>query len=242
MTIPPAIRAFLRAAAATLAVTTASAADVASPIRTVVPYGPGGGTGNLARAMAPKLKDILKQPVVVENKGGAGSRIGTEAVARAAPDGLTVLFVDPAFTTNPGLCRNMPYDSAKQFAPVSLLATAPARNLREFSDLGKKGPWQSASSGPGSATSLGTDLLASVAGIKIEQIQYKGVGPAIGGMVGGQVPMMITGISSAKGLVDSGKLRAIAVSGSAEDYRTNIKRDSERWAAVIKETGLKLED
>jgi tripartite-type tricarboxylate transporter receptor subunit TctC len=300
----------------------ATAADTSSAIRIVVPYGPGGGTDILARLIAPKLTQLLKQPVVVENKGGAGSRVGTDIVAKAAPDGLTVLMVDSAFTTNPSLYSKLPYDSARDLEPVSLLATAPVilvvnpsmpvQNLREFIALGKKGPLQSASAGPGSATSLGTDLLASAAGITIQQIPYKGVGPAMSDVVGGQVPIIVTGISSAKGLVDTGKLRAIAVSGSArapampdvptfteaglngvdassfwgalvpagtpmaakdrlskamasavrmpdvvarlhelgfnpiggtpEDYRVNIKTESERWAAVIKATGVKLED
>ncbi|MBX3628280.1 MAG: tripartite tricarboxylate transporter substrate binding protein [Rhizobacter sp.] len=291
-------------------------------LRVVVPYGPGGGTDILARLMAPQLGALLGQQVVVENKGGAGSRIGTQDVARAAPDGQTLLFVDTAFTTNPSLYAKMSYDSVRDFAPVSLLASAPvilvvhpsmpAQNLKELVALGKKKPLQSASSGPGSATSLGTDLFASVAGIQIQQIPYKGVGPAMADVLGGQVPMIVTGISSAKQHVDGGKLRAIAVTGdkrpvsmpnvptfteagvpgveaasywgalapagtpsatierlsramaqvirmpeisqklgelgfnpiggTAEEFRTNIQTETARWAAVIKATGVKLED
>lgn len=300
----------------------AAAADTTSPIRIVIPYGPGGGTDILARLIAPKLTALLKQTVVVDNKGGAGSRVGTDLVAKAAPDGLTVLITDTALTTNPSLYAKLPYDTFKDFAPVSLLATAPvilvvhpsmpAQNLKDLIELGKRKPLQSASAGPGAATSLGTDLLAAAAGITIEQIPYKGVGPAMADVIGGQVPMIVTGISSAKGLVDTGKLRPIAVSGSTralampnvptfseaglsgvdassywgalvpagtptpvverlskamasairmpdvasklqelgfrpiggsqEEYRVNIKTESERWAAVIKATGVKLED
>jgi tripartite-type tricarboxylate transporter receptor subunit TctC len=317
------------AACATVALVTMAAAGAAhaqpsatSPIRVIVPYGPGGGTDILARLLAPKLNELLGQPVLVENRGGAGSRIGSEAVARARPDGLTLLIVDTAFTTNPNLYGKMPYDSAKDFAPVALLASAPvilvvhpsmpAKNLKELVALGKGTELQSASSGPGTATSLGTDLFASIAQLKIQQVRYKGVGPALIDVLGGQVPMMITGISSAKPHVDGGKLRAIAVSGnkrapsmpdvptfdeagvpgvdassywgalapagtpkaaidrlstamaiavkmpdvaqrlaelgfdpiggSAEDFRANIRQETARWAAVIKATGVKLED
>lgn len=313
---------FFAATITAFASTLAVAADTTSAIRIVIPYGPGGGTDILSRLIAPKLTELLKQPVVVENKGGAGSRVGTDMVAKAAPDGLTVLITDTALTTNPSLYSKLPYDTVRDFAPVSLLATAPvilvvhpsmpAQNLRELIELGKRKPLQSASAGPGAATSLGTDLLASAAGITIEQIPYKGVGPAMADVIGGQVPMIVTGISSAKGLVDTGKLRAIAVSGSRraaampnvptfteaglsgveansywgalvpaatpkpvidrlskamatavrmpdvvaklqelgfspiggnqEDYRTNIKTESERWGAVIKATGVKLDD
>jgi tripartite-type tricarboxylate transporter receptor subunit TctC len=196
----------------------------AQNIRIIVAYGPGGGTDILARLLAPKLTDLLHQQVVVENRGGAGSRIGSEAVARAKPDGLTILMTDTAFTTNPSLYSKMPYDSVKDFAPISLLASAPvilvahpsmpAKNLRELVALGKSTELLAAAAGPGSATSLATDLFASVAQIKIRQVRYKGVGPALTDVLGGQVPMMITGISSSKSHVDGGKLRAIAVSGS----------------------------
>lgn len=192
-------------------------------IRLVVPFGPGGGTDILTRLVAPHVSEIIGQQIVVENRGGAGSQVGTQSVARAAPDGNTLVMVDTAFTTNPNLYRNLPYDSERDFEPVALLASAPvilvvnpampAQNLADLIALGKKGSLQSASAGPGSATSLGTDLFASVAGIKIEQIPYKGVGPAIIDVLGGTVPMMITGISSARQHVESGKLRAIAVSG-----------------------------
>jgi tripartite-type tricarboxylate transporter receptor subunit TctC len=316
------IHTVLLALLAAFAGTLATAADTTSPIRVVIPYGPGGGTDILARLIAPKLTEILKQTVIVDNKGGAGSRVGTDIVAKAAPDGLTVLITDTALTTNPSLYAKLPYDTVKDFAPISLLATAPvilvvhpsvpAQNLKELIDLGKRSPLQSASAGPGAATSLATDLLATAARIPIEQIPYKGVGPAMADVIGGQVPMIVTGISSAKSLVDAGKLRAIAVSGSAralsmpavptfsqaglagvdansywgalvpagtpqpvierlhdamaaairmpdvvsklqelgftpiggsqEDYRLNIKTESERWAVVIKATGVKLED
>ena len=210
--------------AAAASVGTASAQTGGAPsIRLIVAYGPGGGTDILARLLAPKLTDLLRQQEVVENRGGAGSRIGSEAVARAKPDGLTILMTDTAFTTNPSLYDKMPFDSVKDFAPISLLASAPvilvvhpsmpAKNLKELVALGKGTELLSAAAGAGSATSLATDLFASVAQIKIRQIRYKGVGPALTDVLGGQVPMMITGISSTKSHVDGGKLRAMAVSG-----------------------------
>jgi tripartite-type tricarboxylate transporter receptor subunit TctC len=197
----------------------------AKQIRVVVPFAPGGGTDILTRIMVPKLNELLKQQLIVDNRPGAGSRIGTELVAKAPADGYTVLMVDTAFMTNPSLYSKLPYDSERDFAPVSLSATAPVimivhpsvpvRTLKELVALARAQPraLNFASGGPGSSTHLGVELLKYVAKIDLVHIPYKGTGPAVADVLGGQVTMMFAGISSVKQHVESGRLRAIAVTG-----------------------------
>ena len=195
------------------------------PIRVVVPFAPGGGTDILTRIMVPKMNDLLKQQLVVDNRPGAGSQIGAELVAKAPPDGYTILMVDSAFMTNPSLYAKLPYDSQKDFAPVSLSATAPVilivhpsvpvRTVKELVAFARAHPaaLNFASGGPGSSTHLGVELLKYVAKIDLVHIPYKGTGPAVADVLGGQVTMMFAGISSVKQHVEAGRLRAIAVTG-----------------------------
>lgn len=195
------------------------------PIRIVVPFAPGGGTDILTRIMVPKLTEVLKQQIVVDNRPGAGSQIGSDLVAKSPPDGYTVLMVDTAFMTNPSLYSKLPYHSEKDFAPVSLSATAPVilivhpsvpvRTVKELVALARAQPGalNFASGGPGSSTHLGVELLKYVAKINLVHIPYKGTGPAVADVLGGQVTMMFAGISSVKQHVEIGRLRAIAVTG-----------------------------
>jgi tripartite-type tricarboxylate transporter receptor subunit TctC len=195
------------------------------PVRIVVPFAPGGGTDILTRIMLPKLNEALKQQLIVDNRPGAGSQIGTDLVAKAPPDGYTILMVDTAFMTNPNLYSKLPYSSEKDFAPVSLAATAPVimivhpsvpvRTVKELVSLARvrPGALNFASGGPGSSTHLGVELLKYVAKIDLVHIPYKGTGPAVADVLGGQVTMMFAGISSVKQHVESGRLRAIAVTG-----------------------------
>jgi tripartite-type tricarboxylate transporter receptor subunit TctC len=197
----------------------------AKSIRIIVPFAPGGGTDILTRTIAPKLSEMLGQQLVIDNRAGGGSTIGSELVSKAAADGYTLLMVDTSFTTNPSLYSKLPYDSARDFAPVSLMASAPVilivhpsvpvRTVREFVALAKAKPGQLnfASGGPGSSTHLGGELLKLVAGIDLVHIPYKGTGPAVADVLGGQVVMMFAGISSVKQHVAVGRLRAIAVTG-----------------------------
>ena len=197
----------------------------AKPIRIVVPFAPGGGTDILTRILLPKLTDTLKQQLIVDNRPGAGSQIGTELVAKAPPDGYTMLMVDTAFMTNPSLYAKLPYNSEKDFAPVSLAATAPVimivhpsvpvRTVKELVSLARAQPGalNFASGGPGSSTHLGVELLKYVARIDLVHIPYKGTGPAVADVLGGQVTMMFAGISSVRQHVEAGRLRAIAVTG-----------------------------
>jgi tripartite-type tricarboxylate transporter receptor subunit TctC len=168
---------------------------------------------------------MLGQQLVIDNRAGGGSTIGSELAAKAPPDGYTVLMVDTSFTTNPSLYSKLPYDSTRDFAPVSLLAAAPVilivhpsvpvKTVKEFVALAKAKPGQLnfASGGPGSSTHLGGELLKSVANIDLVHIPYKGTGPAVADVLGGQVVMMFAGISSVKQHVAVGRLRAIAVTG-----------------------------
>ena len=197
----------------------------ARSVRVVVPFAPGGGTDILTRTIAPKLGEVLGQQLVIDNRAGGGSTIGSELVAKAVADGYTLLMVDTSFTTNPSLYSKLPYDSARDFAPVSLMAAAPVilivhpsvpvQTVKEFVALAKAKPGQLnfASGGPGSSTHLGGELLKLVAGIDLVHIPYKGTGPAVADVLGGQVVMMFAGISSIKQHVAVGRLRAIAVTG-----------------------------
>ena len=199
----------------------------AKPIRIIVPFAPGGGTDILTRIMLPRLTEALKQQIVVDNRPGAGSQIGTDMVAKAPPDGYTLLMVDTAFTTNPSLYSRLPYDSAKDFAPVSLVASGPVimivhpsvpvRSVKELVSLARARPGalNFASGGPGSSTHLGVELLKYIAKIDLVHIPYKGTGPAVADVLGGQVTMMFAGISSVKQHAENGRLRAIAVTGAS---------------------------
>jgi tripartite-type tricarboxylate transporter receptor subunit TctC len=197
----------------------------ARAIRVIVPFAPGGGTDILIRTVSPKLSEALGQQLVIDNRAGGGSTIGSELAAKAPPDGYTLLMVDTSFTTNPSLYSKLPYDPARDFAPVSLMAAAPVilivhpsvpvKTVKEFVALAKSKPGQLnfASGGPGSSTHLGGELLKLVAGIDLVHIPYKGTGPAVADVLGGQVVMMFAGISSVKQYVAVGRLRAIAVTG-----------------------------
>ncbi|OGA51443.1 MAG: LacI family transcriptional regulator [Betaproteobacteria bacterium RIFCSPLOWO2_12_FULL_62_13] len=212
-------------AGAGMAGTASAQAYPARAVRVIVPFAPGGGTDNLVRIMAPKMSANLGQQVIVDNRPGAGSQIGTELVAKAAPDGYTILFVDTSFTSSPSLYPKLPYDPIRDFAPVSLLASAPVvlivhpsvpvKTLKELMALAKARPGELnfATGGAGSATHLGVELFKSAAAINLVHIPYKGSGPAAAAVVGGEVAMMFAGPSSAKPHVVAGRLRAIAITG-----------------------------
>ncbi len=178
------------------------------PIRLVVPFGAGGGTDNLARIIEPLVSKALGQSLVIENRPGGGSSIGMDQVAKAAPDGYTLVMTDTSIALNPSL-RPLPYDTINDFVPVSLLATAPvilmahpkvaAKTLPEFVALAKASPgkFSYASGGNGASTHLGGELLKMVAGIDVIHVPYKGTGPAMNDLIGGHVDVMFSGISSA---------------------------------------------
>jgi len=210
----------------------AFAAEHAFPgkvVRIIVPLAPGGGTDNITRIMQPRLSEALGQQVIVDNRPGAGGQIGTELVARAAPDGYTILNVESSFASNPSIFRKLPYDTLKDFAPVMLLATTPnvliihpsvpAKTLKELVALGKSKPalFTFAMGGLGTATHLGIEQFRNATRIDLVIVPYKSGGLATASTLSGETAMLFGGTSSASGLVRAGKLRAIAVTGAARN-------------------------
>jgi len=194
------------------------------PIRVIVPYGTGGGTDILIRMLAPVVSASLGQSIVIENRPGAGSVLGTEMVARSPADGYTLLAVDSAILTNPGL-RKLPFDTKRDLAGVTMMATAPvilvvhpsvpAKTLPELIELArsKPGMLNYASGGNGASTHLAGELMKIACGVDIAHIAYKGTGPAMTDLLAGHVQMQFAGISSVRAHVEAGKLRAVAVTG-----------------------------
>jgi tripartite-type tricarboxylate transporter receptor subunit TctC len=198
----------------------------AHPITLVVPYAAGGGNDVIARIVADKMAAALGQPIVVENRGGAGGTIATRQVAKAAPDGYTLLIATSSLAINPSLYPNAGYDPRKDFAPIGLIASSanvvlvnpsvPAHSIAELIALAKKDNTLTfASTGTGSSVHLAAELFAGMAGIKITHVPYKGSGPALNDLLGGHVTMMFATMASAAGIVRSAdKVRALAVTGA----------------------------
>jgi tripartite-type tricarboxylate transporter receptor subunit TctC len=210
--------------------TAAPAAQAAYPdraIRWIVPFPAGGAMDNIARTLGEDMSRTLGQPIVVENRPGAGGNIGTELVARAPADGYTMVIVANGMAVNPALYGKLTYDPVKDFAPVSLLAVVPnvlvtnktrstARTVAEVvaGAKAKPGKYTYASAGNGTSIHLAGELFTSMAGVELLHIPYKGSGPAITDLLGGQVDYMFDSITSAKPHIQSGKLTAIAVTTS----------------------------
>ena len=196
------------------------------PISLIVTYPPGGGADAMARLVAPKMADLLGQNVVVENRPGASGQIGASAVAKAAPDGHTLMLDASSFAVNPALFPKLPYDSLKAFKPVGVLALfpnvvlvnaqVPAKNIAELITLAKsrKDAVAYASSGNGSAQHLAGALFESAAKVDMVHIPYKGGGPALNDVIGGQVPLFFGNLASTLQHVQAGKLRALAVTSA----------------------------
>jgi len=194
----------------------------ARSIRFIVPYPPGGTVDITARIMQPKLSEGLGQTIVIENRGGAGGAVGTEAVAKSAPDGYTFLFTLSSHTINPFLYK-LNYDVARDFAPVSLLVSvpqliaanpqAPAKTLKEMVAAAKQRPGSFAYASPGNGTPghIAAELLKLRAGIDMVHVPYKGGGPAVADTIAGQVPFLFLTAPAALSFARSGKLRALAV-------------------------------
>ena len=195
------------------------------PIRMIVPSSPGGGTDLTARPVAQKLTESWKQQVIVDNRPGAGTIIGTDMAAHAPPDGYTIL-VAPSSITTLALYKKVNFDLIKDFIPVSLIISAPqllavhpslpVTSAKELIALAtaKPGQLNYASPGSGSLPELTFELFKKIAGIDVVHIPYKGTGPAITNLVGGQVQMMITGVVALMPHVKSGRLRGIAVTSA----------------------------
>jgi tripartite-type tricarboxylate transporter receptor subunit TctC len=195
----------------------------AKPVRLVVGFATGGGTDSLARAIARKLAETWPQPIVVENRAGADGAIATEMVAKSAPDGYTLVMVSNAHAITPFL-RNLAYDPVKDLNPITLVASTPnlllvhpsvpARNVTELIALAKAKPsaLSYGSSGSGTSPALAMELLKSITGTQIVEVPFKGSGPAVLNLMGGHIQLMFGAISTVKQHVESGRLRAIAIS------------------------------
>src|SRR5579859_19341 len=210
-----------------LSITATDAADYpAKAITIIVPFAPGGSNDIVARAIGQKMNDDWGQPVIVDNRPGAGGVIGSEFVARAAPDGYTLLLVSSTFTINPAVKTNLPFDVAKDFVPVArigqsplLLAASnsfPASSVGELIALAKANPGSInyASAGPGSINQIAAELLALSAGIKLTHVPYRGGALAINDLVGGHVDVYVSSMPQILQIVRSGQAKALAVTST----------------------------
>jgi tripartite-type tricarboxylate transporter receptor subunit TctC len=195
-------------------------------VRFIVPYAPGGSSDVLARTLGQKLGESLGQTFVTDNRPGAGSMIGTDIAAKAAPDGYTIILSDMPHTINPSIYAKVPYDPLRDFSPVTLIGVSPmflfahpsvqAQNVKDFIALAKAQPGRIAiaSGGTGATTHLMVELLQSNAGIKLTHVPYKGAGPALTDVVAGQIPVTFTSMATAAPHARSGRLRVLGVTSA----------------------------
>jgi tripartite-type tricarboxylate transporter receptor subunit TctC len=217
-----ALLAFSCAATGFLA-TPALAAFPDKPVKLVVPFAPGGGTDLVARTMGITMGEALGQPVIIDNKPGAGTIIGTDAVAKSAPDGYTMVMATVAHVVNPSIQSKLPYNYEKAFAPVMLVgvspnvlvvrAESPLKSVKDLIDAAKANPGKLsfASQGAGTSAHLAGELFKNLTKTDITHIPYRGAGPAITDLLGGQVDVMFATAAAVGTFVESGKLRALAV-------------------------------
>jgi len=196
------------------------------PVRMIVPFAPGGPVDMIARVVSPRLSESLAQPVLVDNRAGGGSTIGTELVVRAPADGYTVLLTSSSIAINPSIFTQLSFDPVKDLAPVTFVAASPltlvvhpalpVRSVKELIALARarNGELVYASSGTGSAPHLAAELFASMTGVRMVHVPYKGAGPATSDLLAGHVAIMFNNMLSAVPNVQSGRLRALAVTSS----------------------------
>ena len=209
----------------------ASGAPAAQPyptkiIRVVNPNEPGGNSDVLFRLLSPKMGEILGQQLVIDYRPGAGGNIGTEQVARSAPDGYTTLIAAASFLINPSLIKKLPFDAIKDFTPLGLIVdipaallthpSLPAKTVKELISLARTRPGDIfySSAGVGTVGHLSAELLNSISGTKLVHVPYKGAGPSIVNLIGGQVQLSFVSIPAAIGHVQNGKLRMLAQCGA----------------------------
>jgi tripartite-type tricarboxylate transporter receptor subunit TctC len=196
------------------------------PIRLVVPFPPGGATDTNARVIAKEVESVLRQPLVIDNRGGANAIIGSDLVAKATPDGYTVMHISVAFAINPSTRKEMPFDTARDFTPItnvivgqgSLLAVNPAVPVKSVADLialAKKEKLSFSSPGVGNVLHLITAGFSKRAGIDMLHVPYKGAGPALNAILGGEVQVMVVPPIIAAPHLKSGRLRPLGYSGAA---------------------------
>ena len=195
------------------------------PVRLIVPFPPGGATDIVGRLVAGKMQEVWRQTVIVENKPGAGTVVGTDAVAKAPPDGYTLGVVVTAHVINPSLRSGMPYDTLKDLAAVTQVSVqqlviaahpaVPADNIAELIELAKRNPGKLSYATPGSGTAmhLSIELLKTSAGIDLVHVPYKGGAPAQQDVIGGRVPILLDVLYAVTPLIDAGKIKVIALLG-----------------------------
>jgi len=218
------LRAFLLLSLPLLAPVAAAQSYPNKAVRMVVPFAAGAGSNDImARLIAQKLSDSFGQQVVVDNRPGASGIIGTDIVAKALPDGYTVLMMSLTFTVNPSLFSKLPYDTVKDLVPVTMVASAPlmlvvhpsvpAKSVAEFIAYAKANPGKLnfGSGGPGTTPHLAGEMLKTMAGIQVTHIPYKGGAPALTDLIGGQIQFMLENIPGTLPFAKAGKLRALAV-------------------------------
>ncbi len=210
------------------------------PVRVIVPFVAGGNTDIIARIVSAEMSKALGQQIVIENRGGAGSTIGSEAVAKSPPDGYTLLMVSAAHVINPAMIRKLPYDSLKDFAPISIVADVPTafavhpllpvKSVKEFIALAKARPDQLnySTAGRGTVGHLSAELLSSMARIKMVHVPYKGTGQSITDLIAGHVQLQFSSMPAVIQHARGGKLRLLAQtgarrSGAAPDVPTMVE-------------------
>lgn len=216
----------------------------AKPVRMIVPFAPGGNTDIIGRVFAPKFGEFLGQQVIIDNRAGAGSTIGTEIAAKSPPDGYVLLMVSAAHTINPAMAKKLPYDSIKDFVPISVIADVPtaftihpalpAKNVKEFIAIARARPGEIfySTAGRGTVGHLAAELLNSAAKIKLTAVHYKGSGPSVIDLIAGHVQMQLMSMPAAVPHTKSGKLRMIAQTG---EKRSGAAQD----VPTMQEQGLK---
>jgi tripartite-type tricarboxylate transporter receptor subunit TctC len=220
--------AFLAAALVLTSTAVRAQAYPARQITLIIPFAAGGSNDMVGRTVGKKLAEAWGQPVVVENRAGAGGMIGTSAVAAAAPDGYTLLLVSSTFTINPAIRKSMPFDTIKDFTPVAFIARSPllvtaSNNLpvnsaKELLALARNNPGQITygSAGPGSINQIAAELIALSAGIKLMHVPYKGGAPALNDLLGGHIDIYVSSLPQVLQLAQNGQAKALAV--------TSVKR------------------
>ncbi len=196
------------------------------PVRIVVPFAAGGGTDVIARHLAAGLSESTRRQFIVDNRAGANGIIGTELVARAPADGYTLLFVSSPHSVNPSLRAKLPYDTVRDFAPISMVASSPyllvvhpslpVRNVKALIALAKQQPNEIlyGSGGSGSSAHLSAELFNQMAGIRLREVPFKGAGPALIGTVSGEVALVFGNALTVKPQIDSGRLRALGIASA----------------------------
>ena len=225
-----------------------SAAYPTKPVRLVVPYTPGASNDTLSRATGESMAPILGQPIVIDNRPGAGGMIGAEHAARSAADGYTILNVQASFATNVAIRAKMPYDVFKDFAYIGMMARSPmivvvhpsmpVKSVKDLVALARKRPGDLnyGSSGTGGSNHLATELFAKAANVRLTHVPYKSIGPAMTDLVGGHVQMVITSLPSALVQVKNGRLKALGVAGEQRSaFATDIPTVKESGVPYVSE-------